>query len=95
MARPGRKLNPILLKLIMSLDDDGLYTAATIATLADIDDKDARYKIRNTLNRFTQYHDFSPLGDGMLTLPGQGARAAWYGRRFKKAAVGEPFDEAS
>ena len=83
--------------IFILLDDDVLYTAASIAMFAvrlnllSWEDKDelalAKLRLRVTLGRFRAYHRFPDEGDGLLTLKGQAPCTAWLGCRWKAAAV--------
>lgn len=80
--------------LINSLDDEMLYTAASIARMAvekrNLKSKakrDAlRTKIRGNLSYFIKIHDLKP--DGELQLDGQRKVRAWFGKTLKNAKKG-------
>ena len=97
MKRPiGRPMK--YRKLIERLEEDELYTPATIAMFADelgfIRDGDEKSKrldhqrIRIALGRFSNNHGFPDEGDGMVTIKGQSPTPGWFGWRWK-AAVNE------
>ena len=81
--------------IILKLDPDDLYTPATIAYFAhehefiapDLDEdalRLAKHRIRMSLGRFSNNHDFPDEGDGMVTLNGQAPTPAWFGWRWQE-----------
>lgn len=82
-------------KIIEALDENTLYTPASIADFAleegFITDrtkearKNRRNRIRIALGRFSNNHQFPGSGDGMVTLEGQAPTPGWYGWRWQAA----------
>ena len=98
--RQGGKANSVgrpskYRKFIEILEDDTLYTAASIVNnglkngmINFSDDEELRrrrLRIRHTLVRFTKNHRFPEEGDGWVKLPGQARTMGWFGRRWKAA----------
>ena len=83
-------------KLIVQLEDDVLYTPASIAVFAvdcgfigaDAPEvlRRKKQRVRISLGRFSNNHAFPDEGDGMLRLAGQAPTPAWFGWRWKQAA---------
>jgi hypothetical protein len=81
--------------LIEMLDEDQLYTPATIAAFAEskgfIKTREAvvrrleKQRIRIALGRFSNNHNFPDQGDGMVTIRGQAPTPGWFGWRWKAA----------
>ncbi len=77
-------------EIIQNLDDDDVYTPATIASFAaesnfldgDESEKLQRRRVRITLGRFS-CRFFPGEGDGQVTLRGQAPTPGWYGWRWK------------
>ncbi len=82
-------------KLIERLDEDELYTPASIAMfavetdfLAAVDEDDLRLerqRVRIAMGRFSNNHAFPDEGDGMVTLRGQAPTPGWFGWRWQAA----------
>lgn len=72
--------------LLMRLEDDRLYLAATIAEIhcSPETDYDVYVRARMGLSRFTRFHKFPVKGDGQITRNHRGY-PAWYGKRWKEA----------
>ncbi len=87
MNRPGRPLK--YKKLIDRLSDDEVYSAATIAYLCSVAEKEERKtlvtRIRKTLNMFTRNNGFPIEGDGQVSVRGQEPGRGWFGWRWKAA----------
>jgi len=87
IGRP-RKYMPI----INQLDPHTLYTPAMIAQIAidqsqpltEAQRKQTYTRVRITLGRYSNTHDFPDEGDGMVTLKGQAPCPAWFGWRWQK-----------
>jgi len=83
-------------EVLMSLQDEALYTPADIADLAmamgigrelpEVDAKLMRTRIRMTMGRYGKNHHFPTEGDGMVQRRGQAPTPAWRGRRGKEKA---------
>ncbi|CAM2009501.1 hypothetical protein [Acanthopleuribacter pedis] len=97
MKRPtGRPMKYAV--IIEQLDEDDLYTPATIADFAEeigfIDSRDPerhrleRQRVRIAMGRFSNNHKFPDEGDGFVTLRGQPPIPAWFGWRWKNAIHG-------
>ena len=83
--------------LLLSLEDDDIYTPSTIATLAKNrgmfesawdDPKGIRLehqRIRITMGRFSNNNNFPDKGDGQVVVPGQPPIPGWFGWRWKAA----------
>ena len=81
--------------LIEALEEDDLYTPATIAAFAEetayFEESDpqmkrlAKQRIRIALGRFSNNHQFPDEGDGMVTIKGQAPTPGWFGWRWKAA----------
>ncbi|MBO1320347.1 hypothetical protein [Acanthopleuribacter pedis] len=82
--------------LIEQLDEDEIYTPATIADFAEVSGfidapKDtneyrlARQRVRIAMGRFSNNHRFPDEGDGFVTLKGQPPIPGWFGWRWKAA----------
>lgn len=81
--------------IIERLEEDDLYTPATIAAFAEkigfVKDQDqaqkrlAKQRIRIALGRFSNNHGFPDEGDGMVTIKGQSPTPGWFGWRWKAA----------
>ena len=83
--------------LLLSLEDDDIYTPSTIATLAkhcgmfkpEKEDPRARrlehHRIRITMGRFSNNNNFPNDGDGQVTVKGQPPIPGWFGWRWKAA----------
>lgn len=81
--------------IIKRLEEDDLYTPATIAAFSerigiikDIDPAQkrlTRQRIRIALGRFSNNHGFPDEGDGMVTIKGQSPTPGWFGWRWKAA----------
>jgi len=81
--------------ILEKLADDQLYTPASIAGYAlatgFIDSKDPdrirleKQRIRISMGRFSNNHDFPDEGDGMVTIKGQAPTPGWFGWRWKAA----------
>ena len=77
------------------LEEDDLYTPATIASFAEeqglitADNLTQRrlekQRMRISLGRFSNNHDFPDEGDGMVTIKGQAPTPGWFGWRWKAA----------
>ena len=84
-------------EIIMLLDNNELYTPASIAAFAEKigfvrggDNKARRLdkqRIRISLGRFSNNHEFPDEGDGMVLLWGQAPTPGWFGWRWKEAAA--------
>ena len=82
-------------RIIEMLEEDTLYTPASIAYFAEDHDmltskttedrKAERHRIRISMGRFSNNHQFPDSGDGMVTLEGQAPTPAWYGWRWQAA----------
>ena len=95
MAKPGRPMK--YRHMITGLLDGEIYSPATIVTFAEEQDlllllytndderKHLRLKIRHTMARFTQNHNFPKEGDGLVFIKGQAAVPGWKGKRWKDA----------
>ena len=94
MGRPiGRPMKYNI--LIEALDDDQLYTPATIVNFAlanklikataPQDIRLERQRIRISLGRFSNNHQFPDEGDGMVKIKGQAPIPGWFGWRWKAA----------
>ena len=80
-------------KVIETLEEDDLYTPATIAAFAieigflplgpnlRLD----KQRVRIAMGRFSNNHHFPDEGDGMVTLRGQAPTPGWFGWRWKAA----------
>jgi hypothetical protein len=80
-------------QVLMSLDDDALYTPADIADIAmsmgigldsAVDRKQAYTRVRICMGRFGRNHHFPIEGDGMIRRRGQAPTPAWLGSRWKE-----------
>lgn len=81
--------------LIEMLDEDQIYTPATIAAFAEekgfiqVQESARRrlekQRIRIALGRFSNNHEFPDQGDGMVTIRGQAPTPGWFGWRWKAA----------
>ncbi|CAM2009156.1 hypothetical protein [Acanthopleuribacter pedis] len=81
--------------IIEQLDEDEIYTPATIADFAEqigyIDTSDPeryrleRQRVRIAMGRFSNNHRFPDEGDGFVTLRGQPPIPGWFGWRWKAA----------
>ena len=81
--------------LIEMLQEDDLYTPATITALAEArgmvteTDPDKRrlekQRIRISLGRFSNNHEFPDEGDGMVRVKGQAPTPGWFGWRWRAA----------
>lgn len=82
---------------IEALDDDTIYTPASIVQLGEIkglfpralkdrDLYDAKLRVRHTLARFSSNHHFPYMGDGLACLEGHPPMRGWKGSRWKLAA---------
>ena len=74
--------------VLLSLDDHDLYTPAAIVRHAldrkMIDNKPlAITRLRITLSRYSQNHQFPKAGDGLVTIKGQAPTPGWWGHRWK------------
>ena len=74
--------------IIESLDDDELYSPATIARFAEANGllpivKHARQQLKVAMGRLRAYHHFPNNGDGTIRLSGQCPFPGWYGWRWK------------
>lgn len=79
-------------KYLVILEDDMLYSPASIANLAELrgfiaGDTSVRKCLRHTLSRLSIQRGFPPKGDGTVQVfPKSGLFKAWYGWRWKMAA---------
>ena len=81
--------------LLESLEEDELYTPASIAAYAQKIEfitstepdqvRLEKQRIRIALGRFSNNHNFPDEGDGMVTLRGQAPTPGWFGWRWKAA----------
>ena len=81
--------------ILERLADDQLYTPASIAAFAlttgfiKPEDPDQirleKQRIRISMGRFSNNHDFPDEGDGMVTIKGQAPTPGWFGWRWKAA----------
>ena len=81
--------------IIAKLEDDTLYSPATIARFAaengllSSSDPETqaieRKRIRLALGRLASSREFPPFGDGTVNLKGQPPTPAWYGWRWRSA----------
>jgi len=81
--------------LLDQLDEDELYTPATITAMAERigfvkatepnQRRLEKQRIRISLGRFSNNHGFPDAGDGMVTLRGQAPTPGWFGWRWKAA----------
>ena len=95
--KKGKVGRPMKYKhFILMLEEDGLFTPAAIADdgenkgfvqpFIDGDNYgEVRRRIRHTLARLSQNHDFPKEGDGMINREGQQPQRGWYGWRWKMA----------
>lgn len=85
--------------LLEQLDEEDLFTPATIAITADesgyidpdLPPEERRkriQRIRITMGRLTKNRRFPPDGDGKRRLPCQAPMPAWFGWRWRWAAKG-------
>ena len=91
--RPGRPHK--YTAVIELLDDDTLYTAASISYLAEKEAlltgdspqeiEKSRDRVRIAMGRLSHNHAFPAKAHGYLKLPGQEPARAWYGRLWKEA----------
>ena len=82
-------------KIIDLLDEDTIYTPASIAYFAEDQGllksntpkpiKAEKHRIRISMGRFSNNHKFPDHGDGMVTLPGQAPTPGWFGWRWMAA----------
>ncbi|MBO1317961.1 hypothetical protein [Acanthopleuribacter pedis] len=82
-------------ELIEQLNEDEIYTPATIADYAEtigyISGQDpeevrlVRQRIRIAMGRFSNNHNFPDEGDGFVTLRGQPPTPGWFGWRWISA----------
>ena len=82
-------------RILQTLNEDELYTPATIAMIALKSDlcqpantKEAKrtyQRIRIALGRFSNNHHFPDEGDGIVTIKGQAPTPGWFGWRWKAA----------
>lgn len=78
-------------RILNQLETDKLYTPATIAKIAidlsqpltEAQQKRTYTRVRITLGRFSNTHDFPDEGDGMVTIKGQAPCPAWFGWRWR------------
>lgn len=84
-------------ELIMSLDDQRLYTAGTIAALAFEQQlsfpkarNPSRVNLRHSLCLLARTAAFPREGDGLVHLPGLAVSPAWHGWRWKAAVSQAP-----
>ena len=82
-------------KFITILDDEEVYTPATIVRFGEerglLDTKlpkeklqEQRLKIRHALARYSSNHFFPRKGDGWVDLRGQPPHRGWFGKRWKE-----------
>ena len=76
--------------LLNKLEDDGLYTPATIARLGlsdflgdETDEKLVMQRIRIAMVRYSNLHEFPDEGDGFVKISGQAPVPGWFGWRWK------------
>lgn len=78
------------------LDDDMVYSPATIVRQGEVDGlldafaagddrREIRRKIRHTLARLSTNRGFPYEGDGWVEIPGQAPLRGWLGWRWKQA----------
>ncbi len=80
--------------IIESLNDEALYSPATIARFAGANGllpivEKAQQRVRVAMGRLRAYHDFPKHGDGTIRLSGQCPKPGWFGRRWKLLILGE------
>ena len=94
MARPiGRPLK--YRHIVALLEDNEVYTPATIANLAEaLGQLDpcaplrlAKQRVRITMGRYANNHDFPKEGDDRVTIRGQAPTPGWFGWRWKALAM--------
>lgn len=103
--RRGRGRPPKYGSIIHHLNDHKAYTPASIVNFAiesglidlcmeekKVDLQILKRRIRITLGRFANNHNFPDEGDGLVTLKGQAPVPGWMGWRWKEAY---PSDELS
>jgi hypothetical protein len=83
--------------IIEALDEDTLYTPATIANFAfdrglfkEVNAAKVRIqkqRIRIAMGRFSNIHAFPDEGDGMVSIKGQAPTPGWFGWRWKAVVV--------
>ncbi len=78
--------------VLLSLDDNDLYTPAAIVRHAlqngmIEDEKTAITRLRITLSRYSQNHEFPKAGDGLVTIKGQAPTPGWWGHRWKDSLL--------
>lgn len=81
--------------IIEALPEDDLFTPATIAAFAEGEGllksrgqeqrRLEKQRIRISLGRFSNNHDFPDEGDGMVTIRGQAPTPGWFGWRWQAA----------
>ncbi len=81
-------------KLIRSLDEDVVYSPATIAAFAldnqlledeGVDLKKQAQRVRIAMGNFSNQHEFPDHGDAMVIIRGQSPKPGWFGWRWKNA----------
>ncbi len=84
--------------IIDALDDDDLYSPAAIARIAkekglldtfleeEPNEALVFQRVRISLIRFSNLHDFPDEGDGQIIIKGQAPVPGWFGWRWKTAA---------
>jgi len=89
MRRPKKYKN-----LIRNLDEDVVYSPATIAAFAlehellkeeGVEIKKQAQRVRIAMGNFSNQHDFPDQGDDMVYIRGQSPKPGWYGWRWKNA----------
>lgn len=96
-SQPGRPMK--YAAVIWALDREKLYSPSMLADLAieqqlveglnyddELDVRLVRQRIRITMGRFSNNHEFPDLGDGMVRVYGQAPTPAWLGARWQDAA---------
>lgn len=81
-------------RLIRALDEDVVYSPATIAAFAlandlledeGVDLHKQSQRVRIAMGNFSNQHEFPDQGDDMVIIRGQAPKPGWYGWRWKNA----------
>ena len=92
MPRSGRPMK--YRAFLEALDDNQIYTPATIARLGEelglfegiepgTELSRAKLRVRHAMARRSANYRFPVYGDGQVILPGQGPLRGWSGERWK------------
>jgi hypothetical protein len=83
--------------ILYELEEHELYSAACIANFAEENcllrsrgkqaQKKEKIRIRTSMGRFSNNHNFPREGDGTVIPEGKSARPGWFGWRWREAIV--------